>query len=402
MDERRAVGLAVACDSEGRITEIVSDGLDLAAHVRAGERLLALFDAACADKVEAFLEELRRRGAVFDWELVTCDADGRLSALHFAGAMKGSGYLVVGAKSRSGVARVYEELLGINNEQPEALRATLKDISLRAREQSGRDADFFEELTRLNNELAAAHRELAKKNAELERLNEQKNQWLGIAAHDLRNPLGVISLYAQFLLDAAEDKLEPDHREFVYRIVRSSRFMLDLVNDLLDVSKIEAGRLELDSVEVDLCELVARNAELNGLLAARKEIAVIYESPLANLRARLDPAKIEQVLNNLVSNAVKFSPRASCVFVRLETGESGHALVTVEDEGLGIPADEIDNLFRPFGRTRVRATEGEKSSGLGLVIAKRIVEGHGGRMRVETAQTGGARFIFTLPVTGEG
>jgi signal transduction histidine kinase len=392
-------GLAVACDGEGRIVRVVSDSLSLATHVSAGVDFAQLLDAACREKAEAFFSELRRHGAVFNWELTARDREGRLVTLHFAGAASGDGFLVVGARSRSGVARIYEELFGINSERPDALRATMKDLSVGACAQSEREGEFFEELMRLNNELTAAQRELAKKNAELERLNQQKTQWLGITSHDLRNPLEVVMLYSQFLLEDLGDRLDAEHVEFISKIVRSSRFMLELVNDLLDVAKIEAGRLELDLADVDLVELVGHSIQLNQVLAERKEIRILYEPPAAPVPARLDATKIEQVLNNLVGNAVKFSPGGGTIAVRLNV-EDEHAVIRVEDEGAGVPVDELDKLFKPFGRTRVRSTGGEKNTGLGLAIVKRIVEGHGGRIGVENGEQHGAVFSVWLPIPG--
>jgi signal transduction histidine kinase len=395
----QTTGVALACDREGRVTEVFSDGLGVAAHLKPGDRFGALCDAGCEEKAESFFEELRRQGAVFGWELVVRGRGGELQPLHFAGAAdQRGGFLVVGARSRAGVARAYEELLSINNEQANALRAAAKDLSLRARAAEERDARVYEELTRLNNELAAVQRELAKKNAELARLNEQKNRFLGLAAHDLRNPLEVINVYSRFLLDEAAERLEAEQLDFVRTIMRSSNFMLALVNDLLDVSKIEAGRLELELSAVDLHELVARNVELNRRLAERKEITILFK-PLRDLpRLRLDESKIEQVLNNLVGNAVKFSPRGSTVEVGLgREGADGPVLLYVRDEGPGVPAGELGKLFEPFTRSSARGSEGEKGTGLGLAIVKRIVEGHGGRITVESEPGAGATFAVSLP-----
>ena len=401
MSRGPAAGIALACDREGLVTGVVGDGLGLAAGLRPGRRFAELCDGGSADKAEAFLEELRRNGAAYGWELVVRGPGGELLTLHFAGGAEPSGgFLVVGARSRAGVARAYEEMLDINNEQANALRAAVKDLTLREREAEERDARVYEELTRLNNELAAAQRELAKKNAELARLNEQKNQFIGLAAHDLRNPLQVVAVYSQFLLDDAAGRLAPEQLDFVGAIQRSSDFMLALVDDLLDVSKIESGRLGLELSEVDLARLVGRNVEANRRLAERKEINILFEAPADLPALRLDAWKIEQVLNNLLSNAVKFSPRGSTVEVGLARGADGSALLRVRDEGPGVPAGELENLFKPFSRTSVRGSEGEKGTGLGLAIVKRIVEGHGGRIAVESAPGAGATFAVSLPAGG--
>ena len=402
---REPAGVVVTCDRVGVVTEVVSDPLGVAAGLAPGSRFAEVCDAGCADKAEAFFEELRRSGAAFDWELVVRGRGGRLLTLHFAGGADPSGgFLVVGARSRAGVARAYEEMLAVNNEQANALRAAVKDlVMLRTRESAERDAEVYEELTRLNNELAAAQRELARKNAELARLNEQKNRFLGLAAHDLRNPLHVISGYAQFLLDESAGRLDPEQLDFVGTIIRSSRFMLELVDDLLDVSKIEAGRLGLELREADLRALVGRNVELNRRLAERKKINILFTAPEDISPLPLDASKIEQVLNNLIGNAVKFSPRGSTVEVALARGEGGAgAVVSVTDAGPGVPAGELDEIFKPFSRASVRGTEGERSTGLGLAIVKRIVEGHGGRISVRDAPGGGATFAFSLPAGGAG
>ncbi|HEX8560430.1 MAG TPA: HAMP domain-containing sensor histidine kinase [Pyrinomonadaceae bacterium] len=397
--EPQAAGVALACDRDGFVREVVSDGLGLAERLAPGRRFAEVCDAGCADKAEAFFAELRRSGAAFGWELVVRDGGGRLVPLHFAGGAEPSGgFLVVGARSRAGVARAYEGLLAVNNEQANALRAAAKDLALRSREAGERDAAVYEELTRLNNELAAAQRELAKKNAELARINAQKNQFLGLAAHDLRNPLDVINVYSGFLLDEAAARLSPEQLDFVGVIRRSSDFMLALIDDLLDVSKIEAGRLELELDAVDLRALAGRNVELNRRLAERKKINILFTAAEDVPPLRLDASKIEQVLNNLVGNAVKFSPRGATVEVALGRGEGGAgAVILVRDEGPGVPADELDKLFKPFSRTRVRSTEGERSTGLGLAIVKRIVEGHGGSIGVESPPGGGATFAVRLP-----
>lgn len=382
------------------MTEVISDGLGVGAPLAPGRRFSELCDADCETKAEAFLAELRRQGAAFGWELVVRGAGGELQALHFAGAAgPADGFLVVGARSRAGVARAYEELVSINNEQANALRAAAKDLSLREREAGERDARMYEELTRLNNELAAAQRELAKKNAELARLNEQKNRFLGLAAHDLRNPLEVINVYSRFLLDEAADRLADEQLDFVRTIMRSSNFMLALVNDLLDVSKIEAGRLELELADVDLRALVARSVELNRRLAERKEINIWFEPPADIPPVRLDASKMEQVLNNLLGNAVKFSPRGGSVEVGLGR-DGGGILLYVRDEGPGVPAEKLEGLFEPYTRASQRGSEGEKGTGLGLAIVKRIVEGHGGRITVGGEPGAGATFAVTLPAGG--
>ncbi len=395
-------GLALRCNREGTIEEVLRDGLGLG--VAPGRLLSDIVDPACAAKARSFLDALRVRGAAFNWELNVPTEGSRVESLHFAGGVvqdavgaSDSGFLIVAARSRSAVTRVYEELVRINNEQATALRAALKDVSLQLRDQEERDNRHYDELSRLNNDLATTQRELAKSNVELGVLNRQKNEFLGVAAHDLRNPLEVILTYSQFLLDEAEESLRPEHLEFVRTIRSSSEFMLRLVEDLLDVTRIEAGILELDLAAVDLCEMVERNVALNRVLAAKKGTRIELRCDVADMAPlALDQAKIEQVLNNLIGNAIKFSPPGSTVEVRVADGPEA-AEISVRDQGEGLSAEEAERLFRPFQRGRARSTAGEKSTGLGLAIVKRIVEGHRGEVRVESAEGGGAVFSVVLP-----
>jgi signal transduction histidine kinase len=257
---------------------------------------------------------------------------------------------------------------------------------------------LYDELSHLNNELATTQRELAKKNAELARLNEQKNQFLGIAAHDLRNPLEVILTYSEFLLEDAAPVLGPEQTGLIHTIRSSSEFMLRLVEDLLDVTRIEAGRLELDLAPADLPAIVAANVRRNRVLAAKKGIEISLRSAGEIPPMSLDIAKIEQVLDNLIGNAVKFSPPGSPVEVRLDT-EADQVVLAVRDQGPGIPADLLGKLFEPFTRAHVRGTGGEKGAGLGLAIVKRIVTGHGGEIRVESEPGHGATFQVCLPLS---
>jgi len=262
---------------------------------------------------------------------------------------------------------------------------------------SHRDEASFEELSRVNNEFANLQREMAKKNAELAKLNELKNRILGVAAHDLRSPLGVILSYAEFLESDAAQTMDERQREFVTTIKQTSEFMLHMVTDLLDVAAIEGGKLTLDRQPTDLVELTRRNVKLNGVLSARKAIAIELEAPASFPEIAFDRGKIEQVLNNLISNAVKFSHRGRTVHVSI-TAADGVATVAVRDQGQGIPAADLSKLFKPFSKTSVRSTAGEHSTGLGLAIVRNIVEGHGGRIWVESEVGRGSTFSFTLPL----
>lgn len=390
-------GIALLCDADGIVRRVVRDELGLAARVPPGAPLTALADAGVSEKAGQFLAALQAQNAAFDWE-ITVPLHGTLVPLHWAGGATGDGLLVVAARSRNGLTRLNDELARINNEQTNAVRAITKDLVLAAAQHAKRDDSLYDELSRVNNELSNLQRELAKQNVQLERLNTQKNQLLGMAAHDLRNPLGVISSYAEFLADEAADVLNAEQREFVATIRESSEFLLKMINDLLDISVIESGQLRLDLAPVALAALLDRNLALNRVLAEKKQILIALRLDADLPVLSLDAGKIQQVLNNFLSNACKFSHPGTEVEVRLYR-KGADAVIAVRDQGQGIPAAELERLFKPFQKTSVRSTAGESSTGLGLAIVRKIVAGHGGRVWVESEVGRGSTFSFSLPLS---
>ena len=237
---------------------------------------------------------------------------------------------------------------------------------------------------------------LALKNAELAALNEQKNQFLGMAAHDLRNPLAVIMARSDFVLDGLAGALTSEQEKFIAAVKRSSEFMLKLVTDLLDVAKIESGKVNLELEPTDLAGMLRENVALNQVIAGKREIRLELEMAADLPKLELDRSKVEQVLNNLVSNAVKFSGHGDVVRIRAAR-MNDTVTVSVADCGPGIAPDEMNKLFKPFGRASIRSQSGEKDTGLGLVIVKRILEAHGGGIRVESEVGKGTTFYADLP-----
>ena len=188
---------------------------------------------------------------------------------------------------------------------------------------------------------------MAKKNAELEKLDKDKNRLLGMAAHDLRSPLGVIFNYAQFLESETASVLNAEQREFVTTIKDMSEFMLRMVTDILDVTAIEAGELKLDRQPTDLVHLIQHNVTLNRVLAAQKDITLEFKSQRPPPRCSFDAGKVEQVLNNLISNSIKFSHRGTCVRILL-TCTDEVVTVAVADQGQGIPAADFSEVVQGF------------------------------------------------------
>ncbi|HEV7487650.1 MAG TPA: PAS domain-containing sensor histidine kinase [Thermoanaerobaculia bacterium] len=258
------------------------------------------------------------------------------------------------------------------------------------------DDKIFNEFSTLNNEMATMQRTLVQQQVELRAMNEEKNHFIGMAAHDLRNPLSSILMFSEVLLRQGTGG-DAKQIRMIEQIKSVSQKMTEIVNDFLDVSKIESGELSLNLDDVDLNVLVAEVLELQRPAAARKETRLEFTPEPERLDVRADSGKIEQVVTNLITNAVKFSPHGSTIRVRI-VRRDGMAILSVTDEGPGIAADEIPRLFRPFQRGSAVVTGQEQSVGLGLVICKKIVEGHGGRIWIESEMGNGATFYVELPL----
>jgi len=248
-------------------------------------------------------------------------------------------------------------------------------------------------LSRLLYFINVTTKELEEQNQLLKSLNEQKNEFLGIAAHDLRNPIGVIQGFSELL----EENIDDEFKDYTGEIIKMSTKMLSLLNDLLDISKIEAGKLDLKKEKIDYCAFVAQNIRMNELLARGKGIEIISNLGNQKLIVSIDEEKINQVLNNLIGNAIKYSYPKSTITVKV-VKENNQFITQVIDNGQGIPEKELDGLFNPFKQTSVKPTSGEASHGLGLAIVIKIIEGHNGHVGVTSEFGKGSVFSFTLPI----
>lgn len=237
--------------------------------------------------------------------------------------------------------------------------------------------------------------ELDGANARLRALDEVKNEFLGMAAHDLRNPLCTISGAAKLMLEM--DLSESVRRELLDSVSGASEYMLDLINDLLDVATIEQGQITLQTAPMAAMDLLERVLHQNRHAATAKGIELRMEGADGLPLLRIDPARVTQVLNNLVSNALKFSYPGTSVTVSVRATDGPALELSVQDEGQGIPDDEIDKVFGKFHRGSLRATGGERSTGLGLAISKVLIERHGGAIEVDSEVGVGSCFRFTLP-----
>lgn len=249
----------------------------------------------------------------------------------------------------------------------------------------------------LNVELGSITRELQKKNAELAQLNAVKNKFLGMAAHDLRNPSGYIKEFSAIMLEHMRDNLTEEQVKILETIHETSGYMSRIVEDLLDVAKIEAGKFDMVFEQFDLRAFLAENISFNNIMAHKKQLEIDCSCDNSVTEIFADKHKLSQVFNNLLSNAIKFSDPGGKIDVQAVNDKAKAVRITVMDSGVGIPADELKNLFKPFVRLSVKATRGEKNTGLGMVIVKNIIEAHGGTIKVESCPGQGTSVSFSIP-----
>jgi two-component system, OmpR family, sensor kinase len=395
-DNKNPLGLVLLCDEKGVIEKVIRDDFKISDENTTGKTFSSFFSKESVPKALDFILSVKKNSVVFDYSL-TARVDNDLFPLYFTGFFVDQKVWVVGAATPSSSLKFINQLQQINNEQANYIRSLVKNNYSLQENQPENDNRLLDELSHLNNELINLQRELSKKNAELARLNELKNQFLGMAAHDIRNPLGIIMSFADFLEEETEGILSSEHRNFLNIINTTAEFLLKMIEDLLDISKIESGKLSLNLKPTDFIELTEKNVKLNNTLASKKDIAIklsFNEKPVMLL---IDKQKIEQVLNNLLTNALKFSYQGSEVKMNIVKKENT-VLTEVVDSGVGIKASQIETIFQPFNKASSQGTAGEKSTGLGLTIVKKIVEGHGGKISVESEEGKGSRFYFSLPL----
>jgi len=231
----------------------------------------------------------------------------------------------------------------------------------------------------------------------LEKLHKLKNDFINILSHDIKSPIGKIKMIASLLNDYASDFDEKQKKEFLSEIVSSSEFVLRLVENLLDVSKIEKGDLVLEKESVNFTEFVNDIIRENMFLARDKGIKIDYqyeETP----EIKIDKIRITQVCNNFISNAIKFSPLNSEITISVNRDDK-YVVFSVKDNGPGIPEKEQESLFKKeFYQTSVKSSRGEKGTGLGLFISKKIIDLHSGVIGVESEVGKGSRFYFKIPI----
>jgi PAS domain S-box-containing protein len=245
-------------------------------------------------------------------------------------------------------------------------------------------------------ELTEANRQLELRNREVERANRLKSEFVASMSHELRTPLHTIIGFADLLSEELEGPLNTKQKRFIGHIQRDSLHLLELINDILDLSRIEAGRLDLRREVFDMREAIDEVMATIRPQAVAKSLALHASLPLATA-LHADRVRFKEVLYNLLSNAVKFTHEGGSIHVEAAL-ERGFVEISVADTGIGIPAAEQAAVFDKFYQAGSTTRGLREGTGLGLAIAKQLVEAHGGKIWLQSEPGKGSRFAFTMPV----
>ena len=366
-------GLAFVCAQDGTVREIAAATLDGA---QLGATLTQSVDEASQDAAHLFLRSIVRGGFARSTPLRVWTRD-----VHCFGLRGGDDLRIVAVIDPATAAAFAESVPGFEAIAPE-IRGTQSSYEL------------YEELARVNNDLVTAQRELARSIGELQRLNRYKDELLGMAAHDLRNPLSANAAFIRFLQEDSEG-LPDDSRTLLDRLRTNSEYMLRLVENVLDFAAIQSGHVRLQLEDESPATIVGSVVETMRILGEPRGVVVRLHAEPDLPPMRLDPIKITQAVQNLVANAVQYTPNGGAVEVRLTRIEAG-VRVEVEDHGPGIPPEELPDLFKPFTRLSTSTVSKHRSVGLGLAITRRLVEAHGGTIAVFSEVGKGSRFVVEL------
>jgi signal transduction histidine kinase len=254
------------------------------------------------------------------------------------------------------------------------------------------NAALVAELKHHNQEISAA-------NEKLRELDALKSKFLSIATHELRTPLSVILGYNSMLAESLQDRLSEEEKNTLEESVAACKRLIRLVNSMLDINQIQTGKMQMNFAREDLRPIVSGVVSLFQHEARQKQIHLGVEVPARLPKLDMDPERIQQVLINLVGNALKFTPAGGKIAILVRERRDGQSIeVAVQDSGIGIPLENQDKIFDEFAQIRAPGEHRREGSGLGLAIARRIVQAHQGSITVSSAVGKGSTFTVSLPM----
>ena len=271
-------------------------------------------------------------------------------------------------------------------------------------ELAARDADIAalrEELAETNKGVVALYAELDDKAAQLRDANELKSRFLSYMSHEFRTPLTSMTSIAGILLSRLDGPLTPEQQKQVEFIRGSTRELTEMVNDLLDLAKVEAGRITISPEWFEMVDLFAALRGMFKPIVASTSVSLVFDEPESEIKLYSDDKKVSQILRNFISNALKFTPQGE-VRVSARMLDAGHVEFSVTDTGIGIAPEHIPNLFADFVQIDGRLQKRLRGTGLGLSLARKFAELLGGQVGVDSEVGKGSRFWVRLPLQFQG
>jgi signal transduction histidine kinase len=420
-----AVGISLLCDSNGRLIKFLRDDLGLSAHLKPGQPFTLIFDTESMGKAFKFMSEVKSKTTAFDWELCVMQ-NNACEVLHFAGYATQDNLFIVGAKTRSGVIQFCEELMIINNEQANVVRSLMKEQIKGAQGQSELEKKYYEDLTRLNNELENIQRQLEKKNLELENayaalqraqeelVQSEKMASLGRLvsgfAHEINTPIGIAITASSSLYDARQNitrmlaEEEADEEELVSELETVKEAAELTLSNLKRAAELVKSfkRTSIDQ-SVDSKRLFDINEVIRDLMISlnnkfrQTKIEISVDCP-EKLNIYGYPGAISQILTNLIMNSLIYGFEDGTLPGKISIQawlKDGIVYLDYSDTGQGMEEAVVQKLFEPFFTTR-RARGG---TGLGMYICYNIVTSQlKGTIACESLPGKGTQFHITFPV----
>ena len=385
---------ALSCDRDGRLLWVDEAATHLLG-LSAGQHLTACALDGTTDRLTA-LVDAALRGPVRGWEAPVC-VDGRPATMAFSAETSGDVVSLVGNLMPDDVGERLQQVNGAMGE----LAALHRQSERQQRELQRR----HDELLRLHRELGdsslglvALHEEVEEKADSLRRLSEVKSRVVSNASHELRTPLNSIISLTALLLSRADGELSDEQERQVTFIRRSAEVLAQLVDDMLDLSKAELGKVRLRTSRFTVATLFGGLRGMFRPLHKNADVALVFDDPADDLWLETDESKVSQVLRNFVSNALKFTERGE-VRVSARVTDAGRVALTVSDTGIGIAAADQQRVFEEFTQVDNPLQRKVRGTGLGLSLARSLASVLGGEVTLESEPGVGSRFTLTIPVT---